>query len=365
MPLVDEVTERESCLFLLSRELKKTGQPLVLYGIGEAAGKIYPELLRQGIDVRHVAVDRKYLANPPPQFYGHVVEAFEEVLAQYEKVNVVVGINDARLQIEKRLSAFPQVARVIKYDYCTLYSRYAFTVDYIRDNAESFEETYEWLSDELSRRTMAAYLNQRISGDFKHLRQVKAEHQYFPDDIMTLRDGEIFVDCGAFDGDSIIALTAALERAHKAPPKKIIALEPDEKNFAQLVDVAKQYPQATCLQKGAWDRADTLAFSADGRLDSAISSSGEFRIEVDSIDHILNSDEATFLKMDIEGAELAALKGATATIKKHKPKLAICIYHRQEDLITIPQFIRNVRTDYVFYLRAHSYDSEEVVLYAL
>ena len=69
--------------------------------------------------------------------------------------------------------------------------------------------------------------------------------------------------------------------------------------------------------------------------------------------------------MDIEGAELEALRGAAKTIRRCKPKLAICVYHRREDLITIPQFIKSISSGYKLYLRGHLYCPSEVVLYAI
>jgi hypothetical protein len=69
--------------------------------------------------------------------------------------------------------------------------------------------------------------------------------------------------------------------------------------------------------------------------------------------------------MDIEGAELEALRGAKNVIKHNKPKLAICVYHKPNDLISIPQYIKGLVGDYKFYLRQHQFVSWDMVLYAL
>jgi hypothetical protein len=93
--------------------------------------------------------------------------------------------------------------------------------------------------------------------------------------------------------------------------------------------------------------------------------SGEIRIETDSVDHVCEGEKVTFIKMDIEGAELEALKGARNTICRHRPKLAICVYHRQEDLVTIPQYILSLHEDYRLYLRHYGDFCTETVLYAV
>jgi hypothetical protein len=69
--------------------------------------------------------------------------------------------------------------------------------------------------------------------------------------------------------------------------------------------------------------------------------------------------------MDIEGAELEALKGASETIIKHKPNLAISLYHKPQDLWEIPNFIKSLRNDYKFYLRSHGHLTFDSVLYCI
>ena len=88
------------------------------------------------------------------------------------------------------------------------------------------------------------------------------------------------------------------------------------------------------------------------------------RVSITTIDEEVK-DNVTFIKMDIEGMELEALKGAEETIRRCKPKLAICAYHKKEDLIEIPQYIKSIRPDYKLYLRAHEPTLSELVLYAI
>lgn len=96
----------------------------------------------------------------------------------------------------------------------------------------------------------------------------------------------------------------------------------------------------------------------------AVSSDGDILIEVDCIDNILSCDEkVTYIKMDIEGSELNALKGAEQHIVRDKPRLGICIYHKQEDLVKIPQYIKSLHPHYQFYVRPHSTMPTELVLY--
>jgi FkbM family methyltransferase len=118
------------------------------------------------------------------------------------------------------------------------------------------------------------------------------------------------------------------------------------------------------IEKGCWSEKKALFFSNDGTVGSKIQDKGQLQIEVDSIDNVIQ-DRITYIKMDIEGAELEALKGAKNTIMKYKPKLAVCVYHKQEDLITIPQYILSLNEHYKLYLRHYEENSCETVLYAI
>ena len=98
---------------------------------------------------------------------------------------------------------------------------------------------------------------------------------------------------------------------------------------------------------------------------SKIDKNGLDEVYIESIDNILQGEKATFIKMDVEGAELDSLKGAEKTIQQYKPKLAIAIYHKPEDILEIPQFILSCREDYKLYIRHYTSCNYETIPYAL
>ena len=97
---------------------------------------------------------------------------------------------------------------------------------------------------------------------------------------------------------------------------------------------------------------------------SRINEKGLEKIKTISIDEMLDGDKATYIKFDIEGAEMAALEGAKKTIQKHKPKLAISIYHKEDDLWKIPFYIKEKYPWYRLYMRHYTSVTTETVLYA-
>lgn len=234
----------------------------------------------------------------------------------------------------------------------------------VHEQAEAIFSTCDLWSDEASRREYLAQLRWRLHLDFGVLPDPVGHTIYFPQDLCPLVPGEVFVDCGAFDGDTIRSFLAL-----PAPSfGKIFAFEPDPANFLGLQDNLRQCPQREAIvafQAAVGERQGRVVFSAEGTESSALGASG---IEVDcvALDDVLKGDVApTYIKMDIEGAELDALGGARRVIAEHRPVLAICSYHRQDHLWKVPQLIRSIAPDYSFFLRPHLLEVWDLVCYAI
>lgn len=128
----------------------------------------------------------------------------------------------------------------------------------------------------------------------------------------------------------------------------------------------KKYDKCNVIEKGCWSENTQIGFDCAGEGSSIVENSAcTSVIETTSIDEILDGGEATYIKMDIEGAEYEALLGAKNTIKKYKPKCAISIYHKRCDIWEIPILLLSYNPDYKFYLRTYSFSGNDTVLYAL
>lgn len=174
-------------------------------------------------------------------------------------------------------------------------------------------------------------------------------------------EDEVFVDVGSYDGESACFFADWA----KGEYQQIFCLEPDPANQQKIRERMAGRPNVTIVPKGAWDEATELRFVADGRKQSHVGDEGDTIVPVDTIDHILGDVRPTFIKMDIEGSELRALKGAEQAIRKYRPKLAISIYHRPEDIFTLPDLLLTYHSDYRFYLRHYSLGYFDTVLYAI
>ena len=236
-------------------------------------------------------------------------------------------------------------------------------VSFFRQNAERVNAVTSALADEKSKKIylgMVKFRQTRHRRDFPF--HTITEEQYFIKELKLGKD-EVFIDCGAFIGDSIDQFL----RHCKGEYRQIVAFEPDSMNFEKLKAKYGDNSKITLINAGAYDKDMVVSFSAeghdfskiiDGRQDGAATS-----IPVRAIDS-LNPEKVSFIKMDIEGAELNALKGAEKTILRDKPKLAVCIYHSNDDMIRIAEYICNLIPEYKLYVRHYGFVNE-TVLYAV
>lgn len=187
--------------------------------------------------------------------------------------------------------------------------------------------------------------------------------QYFNPDFIKYEDREILIDAGCFD-----LWTARYMKDYCSTLHKVYAFEPDPENYQRCLrnkvlfdkEIVEIVPYAT------WSSKTQLFFDASSDGSSHIVNNGQICVETIPIDEAVDpNDRITFIKMDVEGAELESLKGAKETILRCKPKLAICIYHKPEDLTEIPLYIKSLVPEYKLYIRHHSNSTAETVLYAI
>ena len=187
------------------------------------------------------------------------------------------------------------------------------------------------------------------------------DRQYFDTEIIKYGNDEVFIDGGCLN-------YASSKQFLKECPsvKKIFAFEPDSESAKRCrMEAGKMKKhEYEIIEKGLYSVSTQLNFRSMGNGCSGISNDGECIVNVCSIDEEIH-ERVTFIKMDIEGAELEALKGAEETIKRYRPKLAICVYHKPEDIVEIPKYILNINPDYKLYLRHYSDNAGETVLYAI
>lgn len=177
-----------------------------------------------------------------------------------------------------------------------------------------------------------------------------------------LKEKEVFVDGGCYDG---FTTRAFFQWAGKTGYAYCFEIDQENRKAIRRNLPAGNYE---ILPKALWSERRILSLTAAGNFASSVAEDvqeGSACVEADTIDSLLWDKGVTYIKMDIEGAELAAIKGAEKVIREQSPRLAVSIYHKPEDIFQIPALLHKFHKDYRFYLRHYSFSYYDTVLYAV
>lgn len=325
--------------------LKESEKPIVLYGMGLGAEKIMAELEIRGLKASDIFASDEFVRGH--YFKGYRVLKYSEVCEKYDDFNVVLcfatHLDDVLEKIEKINEEHTVFAPDVPVAGGGLFTR-----EYIKQHEAEFDRAYSLLADEESRRVYIDILNFKVSGKIEYLLSSFCNKDEVYSDILRLGENEQIIDLGAYDGDTIMEFCKATGNRYA----HITALEPDAKSFKKLVKNTEGMENITLINKGAWNKKDTLIFSENAGRNSRLSDKGK-SVEVTDIDSL--DIPASFIKMDIEGSEMRALEGMERTIKQYLPKLYICAYHRNEDLFSLPLKVISLDNNYKIYFRHSRY----------
>lgn len=294
-----------------------------------------------------------------------------EQLKELKNVVVIFMLGDPR-------SAINQLKDIVGLENCIVYNDLVLDdimgsdkdIDYYKSQKQKLFDVFDMLSDELSQKIFVNIFCLRVAPHLADLsyEELYTDNQYFSKDIVNLSQDENFVDCGAYIGDTLENFAELTNNNFE----NYYAFEMDCNNFKILQEKANEIinkgSKIECLPYGVWNEDTILKYGTMSSEDSySIFNEKETKqVKAVKLDTILDGKKITFIKMDIEGAEMNALIGAKEIIQTQHPKMAICVYHRIEDLWQIPLFIKNLYPEYRIYLRHHAkYWVSETVCYAI
>ncbi len=360
--------------FAALSEACKSGD-FVLYGAGQTGKWVAESLAKANVKPKAFMDDTPSKKGQTTN--GLVIHSADETDKDTTVVITIFYPSVSFLSIKKKLNGqgFKKV-----YSFIHLFSQYphAFLPYYQFDFPEAIAghkqkvlEAFNLFEDETSQQVFLSNLRLRLNFDFENL--VEADYDYyFPSEIFTeLNTGPVtFVDCGAFDGDSIKKFLAK----NIAKPVRIIGFEPDSDNFKKLTDYVVSLPQNVSdsihlFNLGISNSHSFKRFNSSNSMGSALSDSGNTVIQTVQLDDFLyawlkESGTRAYIKMDVEGAEPKALEGLQKVMAELKPCLAISAYHHPADLWVLTDLIKNSNPAYQFFLRQHGADGMDLVLYA-
>lgn len=234
-------------------------------------------------------------------------------------------------------------------------------------NRSDIEAAFGLLGDVQSRKVFEGKLAYYLGRDKTRLDEIKSEAPiYFDRTVYGPMDGEAVVDGGAFVGDTLSAFLDVSEGRFRS----YAAFEPDPASYARLAEVAKRDPvRIAAIQAGLAEHSSKgrllATHGADSRL-LGIEESGGDSVPLVSLDDYFERRAApTLIKMDIEGAEAAALQGAARLLGSVSPVMAISAYHVPTDLWTIPLLLHALLPTSSIHLRHYTREVDDTVCYAI
>lgn len=347
----------------VEEQLKNSRFPLVIWGIGSLSYSVkkYMDILQVTVSCYWVDGDCEVKEKD-----GVPVLPLVEIQSRFGKFNVVFG--HSRYELKKGLM---ERCENIQNIFCipnVCYNRYErMPKTFFENNAKKYYENFELLEDEKSKDCMTAYLRCKMSENVDYIIDVfDGTINYFKNPVFALREDEVYVDVGAYTGDSLELFLKETDSHYK----KIYAYEPEEKNFLLL----KKYVEAqglknvVCEQTGTWNRKEKLLFALDEES-SGISQTAlqnrSVEIEVNALDSLLGEEEVTLIKINFLSGVKETIEGMRRIMRQHKPKMVITVGFDESALLSIPVLIKDINPDYKLYLRFAAAMPARLLLFAV
>ena len=368
--------------------LKTADKPVVLYGTGDGADKVLDILADVGVPVSGIFASDEFVRGQ--RFRGFTVRKFSELLALQENVIVLLAFASELPEMLERFYKLDRTHETYAPHVPVFDGDAAVTPEWINKHETELQTVYDNLADDVSRETFAAVLNYKLSGKLSYLQACTTKREYDLKELFSFGEEETYVDLGAYNGDTIQEFLQLTRGRYR----KIVALEPDPKNYKRLRDFVQQnnLENVSCLQAGVWNECGVLELAGNGGRQSTFYKGGQASgvnvsaetsltvqnrnnnlpqpssvrkkvktqiAEVVSVDSILGNEHADYMKFDVEGVEKEALAGAakhlTPDCNGKLPKLLIAAYHHDEDIFALPLLLWKLQPEYKIYMRKHPY----------
>lgn len=233
---------------------------------------------------------------------------------------------------------------------------------------QKIQYTYKLLEDEGSKRLLFTRLKFALglTNTNEEFADQYEGNQYFLCNGKYLKKGEVIIDCGAYNGDTLKDL---LDEIKYSDFKKYICYELDPDNVKMLETYVDTLPKdiknkIEIKNSGVGEKNETIYYNND-RTNSKVSNIiSNNTATIKSLDEDILGEDVSFIKMDVEGFELATLKGAKNLIIQKKPQIACSIYHKFEDIWELIPYLKELVPEYHFIIRHHTLQEYDTVCYA-
>jgi FkbM family methyltransferase len=342
--------------------LASASKTIVMYGMGNGADKIISVCNSYGIEISDFFASDGFVRGQV--FHGKRVMSFSEIKEKHGRDNIIVlvafasSLPDVMQRIAEVAAECETYIPDVPVRGCNIFCE-SFEIKH----KEQIKEAYNLLADERSKEVFRGVIEFRRTGKLDILTSTADERSRVMNELFNFEKYRVAADIGAYNGDTAQELTELCPNIDK-----IIALEPDRRNFRKLAAFAENDPRIIPVNAAAWKENTKLIFDDSGNRNAGLDDGSSRRhAEVDAIalDSILNN-KVDYIKYDVEGAEKEAIEGTKETIKKYHPDLLISVYHRTEDLHELILQIHSIAPEYKLFLRRYPYiPAWDLNLYAI
>ena len=338
--------------------LSASDKPKVIYGMGNGADKILSVFADYGIECSGVFASDDFY-RPGKSFHGMPVERYSDLCRKYRDFIVLVSFATSLPEVRKNILAIASEREL--YAPCVpVYGDTLFTDEYYKEHSSEIASARQLLCDERSSEIFDNIISYRLSGRLEFLFKAEDDPDEVWKEILRPGDYRIIADCGAYTGDT------ASQFIEKCPNlKRILALEPDPRNFRRLRTFEDD--RVIPINKGAWDKAEQVEFNMGAGRGAAQGKQGKtVLLDFDTLDSVTDGERIDYIKYDVEGAEDKALSGSIKTIERCAPDLLVSLYHRTEDIFKLIEKVHTLCPAHKLYLRRFSYIPDwDINLYAI
>jgi len=350
------------------------GKRLIVYGAGESFHYLKEIVIRQHGYMPVQVLDRKFKKGD--QYEGIPAFSLEDYLpSEDDKKNAIVVVCLGKQKYVEDVIQFLSRAglrNIIRLmDIYEIHNPFdlpeelkAEGFSYYLRHKNQILAAMNLFEDDLSREVFRNCMQTHMTRKPVSIPTSPRNEQYTPRDVRLSKGYSRFIYCGVSAGEMDRVM------GDIGPVDELACFEPDPRQFAVISEYLstnhlKVARRVTAIPCAVYSRESVEAFTySETSFGSRILASGQHRVQCVSIDHVLPGFRPTFINMDIEGAELEALKGAEHTIRENHPDLAICLYHAPDHLWNIPLYIKSLVPEYKLYLRNYTSFVSETVLYA-
>ena len=324
------------------KEIKNEKRPVVIYGTGDAAEKLFNMLKKRGIRTMAFSSSSTFLRDRSFLSYKVLsLERVEEIFGDDIVLLLAFGSHDKAVidhivSLSREYDLFmPDLLRDEEDE--------AVTDETLRKESKRIEWAYSLLSDSFSRDVFSSTLEYRMTGRIEPLLKVGREEEENWD-LLELKKEDIFLDGGAYNGD-----TVSLFIQKSGGYNEIYAFEPSSLSFRRLNEKYGGKEGINLINAALGEKDGEVSFSLGHGRGNKVEKGGGTRVR--SIDSILEGRRVDVIKLDIEGEEENALEGAKETIKKYRPRILLSCYHKNDDYWRLLEKVWEIRDDYKVYMR--------------